>query len=41
MDGTPVVSVDGLMEMRGQLGREKDLADIALIEKTRRTGLSS
>lgn len=32
--GVPVVSVDGLIEMKRKLGREKDLADIALIEKT-------
>ena len=35
VDGVPVVSVDGLMEMKRKLGREKDLADIALIEKGR------
>lgn len=31
--GIPVVSVDGLIEMKRKLGREKDLADIALIKK--------
>lgn len=33
VDGVPVVSVDGLIQMKKKLGREKDLADIALIEK--------
>ena len=33
--GIPVVSVDGLIEMKRKLGREKDLADIARIEKVR------
>ena len=33
IDGIPVVSVDGLIQMKKKLGREKDLADIALIEK--------
>lgn len=36
--GIPVVSVDGLIRMKKKLGREKDLADIALIEKARETG---
>lgn len=31
--GVPVVSVDGLVEMKKKLGREKDLADISLIKK--------
>lgn len=31
VDGVPVVSVDGLIQMKRQLGRPKDLADIALI----------
>lgn len=31
--GVPVVSVDGLVQMKKKLGREKDLADIALIEQ--------
>ena len=35
VSGIPVVSVDGLIEMKRKLGREKDLADIALIEKAR------
>lgn len=34
MDGVPVVCVDGLIQMKKKLGREKDFADIALIEKT-------
>ena len=33
INGVPVVSVDGLIQMKKKLGREKDLADIALIEK--------
>ena len=36
IDGVPVVSVDGLIRMKQKLGREKDLADIALIEKARK-----
>ncbi len=36
--GVPVVSVDGLIRMKKKLGREKDLADIALIEKAREAG---
>ncbi|MDE6620807.1 MAG: hypothetical protein K2K74_10040 [Lachnospiraceae bacterium] len=35
INGIPVVSVDGLIQMKKKLGREKDLADIALIEKVR------
>lgn len=31
--GIPVVNVDGLIQMKKKLGREKDLADIALMEK--------
>ena len=31
--GIPVVCAEGLMQMKKRLGREKDLADIALIEK--------
>ena len=31
--GVPVVSIDGLIQMKKKLGREKDFADIALIEK--------
>ncbi len=30
--GVPVVCVDGLIEMKRKLGREKDFADIALIK---------
>lgn len=33
VSGIPVVSVDGLIQMKRKLGREKDLADIALIKK--------
>ena len=33
VDGVPVVSVEGLIQMKRALGREKDLADIALIQK--------
>ena len=33
--GVPVVCVDGLIRMKEKVGREKDLADIALIEKAR------
>lgn len=31
IDGAPVVCVEGLIQMKRKLGREKDLADIALI----------
>lgn len=34
ISGVPVVCVDGLIQMKKKLGREKDLEDIALIEKT-------
>ncbi len=34
ISGIPVVCVDGLIQMKKKLGREKDLEDIALIEKT-------
>ena len=37
INGVPVVSVDGLIQMKRKLGRDKDLADIALIEKARKT----
>lgn len=37
ISGVPVVCVDGLIQMKRKLGREKDLADIALIEKMRGT----
>lgn len=33
VDGIPVISLDGLLEMKQSLGREKDLRDIALIEE--------
>ena len=33
VSGVPVVSVDGLIKMKRKLGREKDLKDIAIIEK--------
>lgn len=33
MNGVPVVCVDGLIQMKKKLGREKDLADIALMKK--------
>lgn len=32
-NGIPVVCVDGLIQMKKKLGREKDLTDIALMEK--------
>lgn len=35
ISGVPVVSADGLIRMKRKLGREKDFADIALIEKAR------
>lgn len=38
ISGIPVVCADGLIQMKKGLGREKDLADIALIEKVRGTG---
>lgn len=39
ISGIPVVSVDGLIKMKKRLGRKKDLADIALIERARGTNL--
>lgn len=33
MDGVPVVSLADVLELKRQLGREKDQADIAAIEK--------
>lgn len=39
VSGIPVVSVDGLIKMKKRLGRKKDLADIALIERARGTNL--
>lgn len=32
-DGIPVISLDGLLEMKRNLGREKDLRDIQMIEE--------
>lgn len=39
VSGIPVVCVDGLIKMKKRLGRKKDLADIALIERARGTNL--
>ncbi len=36
VSGVPVIRVDGLIEMKKKLGREKDLADIARIGFTRK-----
>ena len=33
IDGVPAISADGLIQMKKKLGREKDLSDVALIEK--------
>jgi len=38
VSGVPVVSVDGLIRMKKKLGREKDLADIALIKRIKPSG---
>lgn len=35
IDGVPTVSVEGLIAMKRRLGRAKDIADIALIERSR------
>ena len=35
LNGIPVVSVGGLIQMKKKLGREKDLADIALIKNAK------
>ena len=35
ISGVPVVCMDGLIRMKKKLGREKDWADIALIEQVR------
>ena len=35
----PVVCVDGLIQMKQSLGREKDFADIALIKRAKASGL--
>lgn len=32
VEGIPVISIEGLIEMKQELGREKDLRDIALIK---------
>lgn len=32
VDGFPVISLPGLLEMKRRLGREKDLADVRLLE---------
>lgn len=37
ISGVPVVCADGLIQMKRKLGREKDWADIALIEKAIRS----
>lgn len=34
VSGVPVVCVDGLIQMKKKLGREKDLQDIALMKKS-------
>ncbi len=36
MNGVPVVCVEGLIRMKKKLGREKDLADIVLMEKAKK-----
>lgn len=36
ISGVPVVCVDGLIQMKKKLHREKDLADIALMKKVRK-----
>ncbi len=36
--GIPIVSIDGLIQMKKKLGRKKDLEDIALIERVRKAG---
>lgn len=33
VEGVPVVSLEGLIAMKRQIGREKDMRDIALIEE--------
>ena len=33
VDGLPVISIKGLIEMKQELGRDKDYKDIALIEE--------
>lgn len=39
VSGVPVVCADGLIRMKRKLGREKDLADIAVMEKAIKTRL--
>ena len=42
IEGIPVLSLDGLIEMKQEIGRDKDLRDIALIKafkEMRRNGL--
>lgn len=39
VSGVPVVCVDGLMQMKQSLGREKDFVDIALIKRAKASGL--
>ena len=34
IEGVPVLSIDGLIEMKQELGREKNLKDIALINRS-------
>ena len=33
VEGIPVISLDGLLEMKRKLGREKDLRDVQMIEE--------
>ena len=33
VDGIPVISLEGLLEMKRNLGREKDMRDIQMIEE--------
>lgn len=40
LDDIPVISIKGLLEMKRFLGRAKDLADIALIERKLEEGKS-
>ena len=37
ISGVPVVSLDGLIQMKKKLGRAKDFADIALIENAKKS----
>ncbi len=36
ISGVPVVCADGLLQMKKKLGRDKDLADIVLLERARK-----